>query len=184
MPQMIPYGMDELQTHTNPTFKPFGFQANVYSSSDSSSTSSKKSLSIYAEVESSDTVIMLVIMMEVVTFKKQLASMKATLHRLSNDSVEKNTQIKRQNEQIAELTKMLQRRSSEDSNKDMGNEDSDNESNRNTESDHRSIGKKKSDFLQYQYKNLICFPIFFLIYFRFEISVYKFLAHSAGPLYL
>ena len=64
-------------------FSPLVLEANGYSSSDSFSTSSKKSLSVHAEVESSDTVIMLVMMTEAVNFEEQLASMKATLDRLS-----------------------------------------------------------------------------------------------------
>ena len=75
--------MDEFQTHTNPSFLAFGLEANGYSSSDSSSTSSKKSVSFYAKVESSATLIMLVMMTEAVNFEEQLASTKATLDRLS-----------------------------------------------------------------------------------------------------
>ena len=152
--------MDELQTHTNPTFLAFGLEANGYSSSDSSSTSSKKSLSFYAEVESSATLIMLVMMTEAVNFEEQLASMKATLDLLSKESAEKNTQIKSQNEQIVELRKKLKRISSEASNKDLSDEDSDKESNRNKESGDISIRKKESNLLKYQYKNSICFSIF------------------------
>jgi len=36
MPQTIPRGMDELQTHTNPSFQPFNLVDDGYSSSDSS----------------------------------------------------------------------------------------------------------------------------------------------------
>ena len=72
-------------------FSPLVLEGNGYSSSDSFSTSSKKSISFHAEVESSNAIIMLVMMTEVVKFEEQLASMKATLDRLSNDSVEKNT---------------------------------------------------------------------------------------------
>ena len=150
---MIPRGMDELQTHTNPTFFAFGLEANGYSSSDSASTSSKKSVSFYAKVESSATLIMLVMMTEAVNFEEQLASTKATLDLLSKESAEKNTQIKSQNEQIVELRKKLKRISSEASNKDLSDEDSDKESNRNKESGDISIRKKESNLLKYQYKN-------------------------------
>ena len=141
-------------------FSPLVLEANGYSSSDSFSTSSKKSLSVHAEVESSDTVIMLVMMTEAVNFEEQLASMKATLDLLSKESAEKNTQIKSQNEQIVELRKKLKRISSEASNKDLSDEDSDKESNRNKESGDISIRKKESNLLKYQYKNSICFSIF------------------------
>ena len=141
-------------------FSPLVLEANGYSSSDSFSTSSKKSLSVHAEVESSDTVIMLVMMTEAVNFEEQLASMKATLDLPSKESAEKNTQIKSQNEQIVELRKKLKRISSEASNKDLSDEDSDKESNRNKESGDISIRKKESNLLKYQYKNSICFSIF------------------------
>ena len=59
--------------------------------------------------------------------EEQLASMKASLDRLSKESAEKDAQIKRQNDQIAELMKKLEKKSSEASNKDLGTEDSDKE---------------------------------------------------------
>jgi len=48
MPETIPRGMDDLQTHTNPTFQPFNFEDDGYSSSDSSLASSNGSLSSHA----------------------------------------------------------------------------------------------------------------------------------------
>jgi len=72
-----------------------------------------------------------VILMETANFEEQLASMKVMLDRLSTESAEKDTQIKCQNEQIAELTKKLEKKSFESSNKESGNKDSDKESNRN-----------------------------------------------------
>jgi len=61
--------------------------------------------------------------------------MKATLDRLPRESAEEDTQIKCQNEQIAELTKRLAKKSSEASNKDSDEENSDKESNHAEESD-------------------------------------------------
>ena len=90
--------MDELQTHTNPAFQPFNFEDDGYSSSDSSLTPSKGSLSSQAKAESFDTVIMPVMVTGATNFEEQLASMKATLDRLSKQSAEKDAQIKCQND--------------------------------------------------------------------------------------
>jgi len=144
MPQTMPRGMDELQTHTNPTFQPFGLEDGGYLSSDSSSTSSKKSLSSHAEAKSSDTVIMPVMVTEAANFEEQLASMKATLDRLSKESAEKDAQMKRQSKQIVELTKKLEKKSSEASNKHPSYEDSDKKSNCNEEFDDGCMPKKDS----------------------------------------
>jgi len=87
------------------------------------------------EAESSDTVIMPVMMTGAANLEEQLASMMATLDRLSKESAEKDAQIKRQNDQIAELTKKLEKKSSEASNKGLGAEDADKESHHIEESD-------------------------------------------------
>ena len=142
MPQTIPRGMDELQTHTNPAFQPFNFEDDGYSSSDSSLAPSKGSLSSQAEAESSDTVIMPVMVTGATNFEEQLASMKATLDRLSKESAEKDAQIKRQNDQIAELMKKLEKKSSEASNKGSGAEDSDKESSHSEEYDDERKARK------------------------------------------
>ena len=42
--------------------------------------------------------------------EEQLASMKATLERLCKESAQKDAQIRRQNKQIADLTKKLEKR--------------------------------------------------------------------------
>jgi len=82
---------------------------------------------------------------EAANVEEQLASMKATLDRLSRESAEKGTQIKRQNEQIAELMKRLEKKSSEASNKDSDEEGSNKESNRAEESDdERKASKDRS----------------------------------------
>jgi len=46
---------------------------------------------------------------EVTNIKEQLASVKATLDRLLKERAEKDAQIKRQNKQIADLTKKLEK---------------------------------------------------------------------------
>jgi len=81
--------MDELQAHINPTFQPFGLEDDGYSSSNSSAATPKESPSSHVEVESSDTVVMPVMVTEAVNIEEQLASMKATLDRLSKESAEK-----------------------------------------------------------------------------------------------
>jgi len=64
MPQTIPRGIDELQTHTNPAFQPFNLADDGCSSSDSSLSSSKESLFLPAKAEFSDTVVMPVMVIE------------------------------------------------------------------------------------------------------------------------
>jgi len=90
----------------------------------SSLPSSKESLFLHAEAESSDTVIMPVMVTNAANIKEQLTSMKATLDRLSRESSKKDAQIKRQNEQIVELMKRLEKKSFETSNKGSDEEDS------------------------------------------------------------
>jgi len=94
------------------------------------------------EVESSDTVIMSVMMTGAANLEEQLASMKATLDRLSKESAEKDAQIRRQNDQIAELTKRLEKKFPEASNKGSGAEDSDKEAHRSEEFDNDCKAKK------------------------------------------
>jgi len=143
MPQTIPRGMDELQTYTNLAFQPFNLANDGYSSSDSFLSTSKESLFFHTEVESSDTVVMPVMVTKAANVEEQLESMKATLDRPSRESAEKNAQIKCQNEQIAELMNRLEKKSSEASNKDSEEEDPD--SNRAEESDdERKVRKDRS----------------------------------------
>ena len=59
--------------------------------------------------ESSDIVIMPVMVIAATNFEDQLASMKVALDRLSKESAEKDTQIKLQNDQIAKLMKKLEK---------------------------------------------------------------------------
>jgi len=65
--------------------------------------------------------------------------MKATLDRISRESAKKDAQIKRQNEQITELMKRLEKKSFESSNKDLDEEDSDKEYD-----DERKVRKDRS----------------------------------------
>ena len=77
--------MDELQAHINPAFQPFGLEDDGYSSSNSSAAAPKESPSSHVEVKSSDTIIMSVMVTETANIEEQLASMKATLDRLSKE---------------------------------------------------------------------------------------------------
>jgi len=79
---------------------------------------------------------------EAANVEEQLASMKTTLDKLSRESAEKDAQIKRQNEQITELMKRPEKKSSEASKKDSDEEDSDKESNRAEESDDERKARK------------------------------------------
>ena len=75
----------------------------------SSLLSSKESLLSHAEIESSNTVVMPVMVTEVTNIEEQLASMKATMDKLLKEGAQKDAQIKCQNEQIAYLTKKLEK---------------------------------------------------------------------------
>jgi len=68
--------------------------------------------------------------------------MKATLERLCKKSAQKDAQIKRQKKQIADLTKKLEKRPIQASNKCSSAEDSDKESNHNEQSDVERKAKK------------------------------------------
>ena len=80
-------------------------------------SSSKESLFLHVEVESSDTVVMPVIVTEVANVEEQLASMKAILDKLSRENAEKDAQSKCQNEQVTELMRHLEKKSFEVSKK-------------------------------------------------------------------
>ena len=90
--------MDELQAHINPVLQSFGLEDDGYSSSNSSTATPKESPSSDVKVESSDAVIMPIMVIEVANIEEQLANMKATLDRLLKESAEKDAQTKRQNE--------------------------------------------------------------------------------------
>ena len=79
---------------------------------------------------------------ELTNIEEQLASMKATLDKLLKESVEKDAQIKLQNEQIADLTKKLKKQPIEASNKCADAEDSDDESHYNEKSDNKHKSNK------------------------------------------
>jgi len=103
-------------------FQPFNEEDDNYGGSDSLLTSSRDSIFSQVEVESSD-IITMPVMVTVATnlvatnFEEQLAGMKATLERLLKENVENDAQIKRQNKQIVDLTKKLEKWTSEASNK-------------------------------------------------------------------
>ena len=101
-----------------------------------------------------ESIIMPVMVIEAINLEEELANIKATLKRLSKESEEKDAQIKRQNKQIADLKKKLEKRSSEASNKGSTSEDSDKESNRNKESDEDPSPKNDSMSIE-QIQNLI-----------------------------
>ena len=63
---------------------------------------------------------------------------------LSKESIEKDAQIKRQNEQIAELMKKLEKKSFKASNKGSSDVDSDKESNCDEDSDDKRVPKRGS----------------------------------------
>ena len=134
--------MDELQTHTNHTFHPFHLEDDRYSSS---ASSIKESMFSHAEVESSNTIIRPVMVIEVANIEHQLESMKATLDRLLQESTEMDVQIKRQNKQIANLIKKLEKRPIEASKKYSGAEESDNQCK--AKKDH-SLGSKSVEQIQ------------------------------------
>ena len=85
---------------------------------------------------------MSVMVTEAANVEEQLASMKATMDTLSREIAKKNDQIRRQNEKIVELMKLLEKKSSEASNKDSYEEDSDRESNRAKESNDEHKARK------------------------------------------
>ena len=99
---------------------------------------------LHVEVKSSDIVVMPVMVTEAANIKEQLASMKATLDRLSKESAEKDAQIKCQKEHIAQLMKKLEKKSSEFSNKGSSDEDTDKESNHDEDSDEERAVKRDS----------------------------------------
>ena len=84
---MFSRGIDQLQTHINPAFQSFNLTYDGCSNSDSSMPSSKESLILHAEFESFDTVIIPIMMTKAANTEEKLTSMKATLDRLSRESV-------------------------------------------------------------------------------------------------
>jgi len=62
-------------------------------------------------------------MIGVVNFEEEFASMKATLERLSKESAEKDARIKRQEEHIAKLLKKLDKGPRASSNRGVSSDD-------------------------------------------------------------
>ena len=81
---------------------------------------------------------------QAINLKEQLASMKAMMERLCKESAQKDAQIKRQNKRIADLTKKLEKRPIEASNKCSSAEESDAESNHSQDSIEEHKSKKDS----------------------------------------
>jgi len=134
--------MDEFQTYINPAFQRFGAEDDNYDGSDSSLTTSRDLHFFQSETESSNTVVMPVMVIEAINLEEQLADMKAKFNKLSKESAEKDVQIKRQNEQIAELVKKLEKKSFDASRKGLGTKDSDKESIHSEECDDKCKAKK------------------------------------------
>jgi len=76
-----------------------------YYSGNSSAPLPRKAVFSQSKIELSRTVIVPPMMIGAVNFEEELASMKATLERLSKESTEKDTRIKLQEEHIAKLIK-------------------------------------------------------------------------------
>jgi len=154
--------MDEFQTYINPVFQPFGAEDDSYDNSDSSATSPRDFHFSQSETESSNRVVMPVMVIEAINLEEQLADMTAKLDELSKESAENDAQIKCQGEWIAKLVKKLERKSFEVSNKGSGAEDSDKESNHSEESDDerkakkdRSLGSMSVEHIQNLIANMV-----------------------------
>jgi len=141
--KILPCGLDKFQTYINPVFQPFSEEDDEYGSSDSSPTSSRDLVFSQVEVESSDIVIMPVMMIETINLEEQLADMN-TLDRLSKENAKKDAQIKRQSKQIANLIKKLGKLTSEAFNKCSSNKDSNKKSNHSEDSEHGCKPKNDS----------------------------------------
>jgi len=109
MQQIVSYGANGLQIYADPTHQSFGMEDHGYTSNGSSPTSLRESLFSLLETESSNTIIMSVMVIEVMHEEEQLAIMQTTLERLAKESLEKDAQIKRQSAQIASLMKKLEK---------------------------------------------------------------------------
>ena len=75
------------------------------------------------EVESSKTVVMLAMMTDTTTLEEKMANMKAMLEKLTRENEQKEARIKLQEENIAKLTKNLEKRLAQSSTKDSKSED-------------------------------------------------------------
>jgi len=82
-----------------------------------------------SEAESSQTVIMPAMMIGIVNLKEEFASTKATLERLSKESAEKDSYIKRHEEHIAKLLKKLDKWPHASSNESTSSEEDEKGSN-------------------------------------------------------
>ena len=78
----LPHGIDEFQTSINPVFQPFCEEDDNYDGSDYSPPSPRDLHFSQSESESSNTVVMPVVVIEAVNLKEQLPDMKAKLDQL------------------------------------------------------------------------------------------------------
>ena len=101
-----------------------------YYSSDSSASPPKKVVFSQSEVKSSQTVIMPTMMIGAVNLEEEFVGMKAMLERLSKESAEKDTHIKRQEEHIAKLLKKLDEGLRASSNRGASSDENEKGSNR------------------------------------------------------
>jgi len=114
-----------------------------YYSSDSSVSPPKRVVFPQSEAESSQTVIMSAMMIGVVNFEEEFASMKATLERLSTESAEKDARIKRQEERITKLLKKLDKGLHTSSNRGASSDEDEKGSNRSEASEDDGGSKKE-----------------------------------------
>ena len=75
----LPCRLHEFQAYTNFVFQPFDKGDDDYGSTDSSPTSPRDSLFSQVEVESSDTILMPVMVTEAIDLGKELANIKVAL---------------------------------------------------------------------------------------------------------
>ena len=73
------------------------------------------------EVESNKTIFMLAMMTGTATLDEDMANMKATLEKLTRDNEENKARIKLQKQNIAKLTRKLEKRPAQSSTKDSEN---------------------------------------------------------------
>jgi len=95
MRKTLPCELDEFHAYTNNVFQPFNEEDDDYGSSDSSPTSPRDS-------QSSDSIIMPVMVTNAITLEEELTNMKVTLERLSKEREEKDAQIKRETMHIVD----------------------------------------------------------------------------------
>jgi len=117
------------------------------------SQSPKDSVFLKCETKSLNTIVMPVMMIEAINLKRELASMKVMLKKLSKENAKKDAKIKHQNG-VSYLTKKLEKRSLEASNKGLQSKESDEESNHSKDSDKEHKSKKGSSLCSLSIENI------------------------------